>query len=151
MFSLAQHVSVERPRVLRFPRLHLHFTVSHLWRLLIVGLMISLYTIGMWSGLLAQAHAYAASLYHLPYVSSSASNSSSANNCVLHPLGATSSQLAAATSSLSDHEKSVGEQAYFTLMKWKVNDHLRVGVNVASGNLVVHASDLHIQGRGIDL
>lgn len=64
MFSCTQrqHVPAEQPRVLRSSGIHLHFTFSHFWRLLIVGLMTSLYTIGLWSGLLAQAHAYAASL-----------------------------------------------------------------------------------------
>src|SRR5947209_19643996 len=52
---------VVRPGQFRRPRIRIHFTFAHLWRLFIASLMVSLYVIGTWSGLLAQAHAYAAS------------------------------------------------------------------------------------------
>ena len=55
------HPPVVRPGQFRRPRIRIHFTFAHLWRLFIASLMVSLYVIGTWSGLLAQAHAYAAS------------------------------------------------------------------------------------------
>jgi RHS repeat-associated protein len=122
-------------------------------------LMASLFSIGLWGGLITPV--YAASLArqafsqhqstlalkvpqspHLPRVKQALQLPQS-------PVQARASASIAAT--LSHHEQSVGDQSYYTYMRWQVNDHLKVAVNVGSGNLVVHASDLHIQGTRVDL
>jgi hypothetical protein len=59
MFSLASGVSLAQ-RWFRLPRLHLTF--SHLWRSLIVALMLLTYVAGMWAGIVSPSVAYAAAL-----------------------------------------------------------------------------------------
>jgi RHS repeat-associated protein len=149
----------DRPGVFRVLSRSLHFTLSHFWRLFMATLMASLFSIGMWGGFITPV--YAATLArqassqhqsalaltvpqapHLPRVNQ-------ALQLPQAPVRARASASIAAT--LFHHEQAVGDQPYFTYMNWQVNDHLKVAVNVGSGNLVVHASDLHIKGTRVDL
>jgi RHS repeat-associated protein len=45
----------------------------------------------------------------------------------------------------------LGEQGYYTLVGRQLTDRMDLHVNVANGNLVLHESDLHVKGTGLDL
>ncbi|MDQ2906825.1 MAG: DUF6531 domain-containing protein [Chloroflexota bacterium] len=142
-----------------------HWSLNTLTRLFLLFLMTTTLVIGSWLGL-ATSPAYAASrvqaqqaqpiiqqgpqqpstasTYHIPYARGHAGN-------MVQSRGSGPGRRTAIPATFDNHVAAVGEQSYYTYMKWQVNDHLVVEVNVGSGNLVVHASDLHIQGTGVDL
>ncbi|MDQ2903557.1 MAG: DUF6531 domain-containing protein, partial [Chloroflexota bacterium] len=141
-----------------------HWSLNTLTRLFLLFLMTTTLVIGSWLGL-ATSPAYAASrlqaqpimqqapqqpstasTYHLPYARGRSGDTVQHPNS--GPGGGGETNVPAI---LENHIASVGEQSYYTYMKWQINDHLVAEVNAASGNLVVHASDLHIQGTGVDL
>ncbi|MBA2284320.1 MAG: hypothetical protein H0W02_02445, partial [Ktedonobacteraceae bacterium] len=144
-----------------------HWSMNTLTRLFLLFLMTTTLVIGSWLGL-ATSPAYAASQlqaqqalpvmqqgpqqpstasgYHLPYARGRSGDT------VQHPRsGPGGGGETNVPAILENHIASVGDQSYYTYIKWQVNSHLVVEVNVGSGNLVVHASDLHIQGTGVDL
>lgn len=45
----------------------------------------------------------------------------------------------------------LGEEAWYTYWSQRLDDRMELKVNVADGNLIVHAVDLHIRGTGLDL
>jgi len=44
----------------------------------------------------------------------------------------------------------LGDVPFFTYITFHIDDRTELKVNVANGNLIVHTSDLHIHGTGID-
>lgn len=51
-----------------------------------------------------------------------------------------------------DYANRAGDAHYWTYFRQRLNDRMAMGVNVANGNLVVHAQDLHVAGTdGMDL
>ena len=141
-----------RSRRMRLMGACLALAWSSLWRLFLAFLMISLYVLGIWAGITSQAAtAYAASLAR--QASSQHQSALALNVPQSHNLPRVK-QVYASTSiaaTLSHHQQAIGDQPYYTYTKWQINDHLKVAVNVGSGDLVVHASDLHIQGTRVDL
>lgn len=138
-----------------------HWSTSAVVRLFLIFLTTATFVIGSWVGLTALP-THAASM--LPanqalHVAQQAPQHSSLVNSNQPPLQKQALTKAPLTTpipltsveGLSNHQLSVGEQPYHDYMKWQINDHLTVEVNVASGNLVVHASDLHISGTGVNL
>src|SRR5258708_2242455 len=157
--SSNRDVPVVRPRSVRLVDVRRLFTWSILWRLFMAFLMCSLYVLGSWSGIIKPA--YAAALTHQAFSRNQSALALNAPQTHHLPRVKQALQLpqapvqahasASIAASLSHHEQSVGDQPYYTYMRWQVNDHLQVAVNLGSGNLVVHASDLHIQGTRVDL
>jgi RHS repeat-associated protein len=57
-----------------------------------------------------------------------------------------------AASATVDYSQGIGDVPYFTFVRQQLDDRMDVGVNVASGNLLVRAQDFHIAGTaGLDL
>lgn len=48
-------------------------------------------------------------------------------------------------------QAGLGELRYYTLERQRLSDRMDLAVNVANGNLVVHAHDLQVRGTGLDL
>jgi RHS repeat-associated protein len=46
---------------------------------------------------------------------------------------------------------ALGERKFTSSQGFALNDRSGLGVNVCTGNLLVHASDLHIESRGVDV
>lgn len=105
------------------------------WRLSMVLLLVSLYVLSSWSRLVSTA-------------SAASSIQPSHQQAPLASVHASSARLAATAAGGLDGN---GEAGFYTYVSESVNDHLKVEVNVGNGNLVVHASDLHIQGTTLDL
>ncbi|MDQ3915516.1 MAG: DUF6531 domain-containing protein [Actinomycetota bacterium] len=59
----------------------------------------------------------------------------------------TESRAAAAVADLG----SAGELKHFRFESERLNDHMDLRVNVATGNLILHAKDLKLSGTGLDL
>jgi RHS repeat-associated protein len=49
------------------------------------------------------------------------------------------------------HYPSLGERAFYKLESHNLDDRMHLHVNVANGNLMVHAQDLRIRGTGLNL
>jgi RHS repeat-associated protein len=49
------------------------------------------------------------------------------------------------------YSRWLGVQPYWKYEQQQLSDRTQLGVNVANGNLVLHSSDLHIHGLGLDL
>lgn len=45
----------------------------------------------------------------------------------------------------------LGEVAFYPLLEYRLTDRLHLHVNLANGNLIVHATDLAIRGTGLNL
>jgi YD repeat-containing protein len=114
-------------------------------------LMVSLFVIGMWSGLITPA--YAAALNQSR--SSSATDQISSRSALAAHDAPRSQQPPVkphATPQVSSGAPfdGLGDLPFYTYITYPIDDHLELKVNVANGNLVAHMSNLHIKGTGID-
>ncbi len=107
------------------------------WRSGLVFVLVSLFVLSSWSSLASTAAA--ASSIAPPAQTRQAQQPSSP--------AAPFVRVASSAGGLDGN----GETGFYTYVSKGVNDHLKVEVNVGDGNLVVHASDLHIQGTKLDL
>jgi RHS repeat-associated protein len=49
------------------------------------------------------------------------------------------------------YDPSMGEMASYPTLNHRLTDHSTISVNLASGNLELHSSDMHLTGTGLDL
>jgi RHS repeat-associated protein len=128
-----------------------HWIVTHLLRIVLASLMITLFTISLWSLMVRPLAADAASPQPLALAS--------------HPQpprrGVRPASIAACpklpqnqTPPVSSNPAAIsglGDMGAFTFFTQRLNDRMQLKVNVVNGNLVLETSQLHIQGTGIDL
>ncbi|MEO7022390.1 MAG: RHS repeat-associated core domain-containing protein [Ktedonobacteraceae bacterium] len=118
------------------PYFRRYWSVSTIARLFFTFLMTSTFVIGSWAASTTHAQAATASAVHPAIVQTHASRLAPAAPLMMSSSGTLDGN---------------GETGFYTYFGKGVNDHLKVEVNVGNGNLVVHASDLHIQGTKLDL
>lgn len=110
-------------------------------RVFLVFLLTSTFVLGSWTAVTPRAHA--AALRSTAALATHSQHTSASPNTSLVSSGMNSSGAGSVD--------AIGEAGFYTYVSKTVNDHLTVRVNVGNGNLVVHASDLHIQGTKLDL
>ncbi|MFL5692144.1 MAG: hypothetical protein ACJ795_10085, partial [Ktedonobacteraceae bacterium] len=145
------HAPGTRPGLFRVPTQLHHLTIFHLWRLIMATLMVSLFAIGMWSGLITPA--YAATL-NRSRSSSATDQISSRSALAAHdaprlqqsPVKQHATLLVNSSTPLD----GFGDLPFYTYISYPLDDHLEMKVNAANGHMFVHMSSLHIKGTGID-
>ncbi len=148
-----------RPRIAPPPRFRVCINVAHVWRILIVSLLMSSYVLVCWS-------------QSVPHVSAATSAKAQAAakappahiTPILHPahpvVPFTRHQKAFSAFpnvSSSAPYNGLGQLPFYTFVKHPITStsctcgKKELLVNVANGNLLVHTVEMHIQGTGVNL
>ncbi len=147
---------VVRPSIRPFSRLHVAFTWSIFWRLLMSLLMTCTFVFGMWIGIVSPAYAtaYAASIAGQPLAHSHSQTpqSKQPRHGAHHPSSTISAcPTLSGTPNINGNFNGLGTAGYYTLIKASIDDRLVADTNVANGNFVVQDTAVDIKGTGIDL
>ena len=128
------------------------WTVRTFGRLVFVFLMLATWVIASWTGL-AMSPAYAASLNasHTSTPLFQDTTGPSVAHWHARPPQASVRSARQATLSGSAPFDGLGDLKFYTYITFKISDRVELKVNVANGNLVVHTTDEHMRGTGIDV